>query len=260
MTRNSWRNTMGIWTRPWSSSVLHRVFTHPCWPETKAGLFSAVTSAFIIQVNPQLQPDPNEETAVLLCLLIYRMDNTFGNDAPTLPQSAGPPHTIIQVQAILFASLAISLFSAFLAMLGKQWLNCYESTNMWGSAIECSHNWQEKLSGMVAWCFNYVMELPLMLQVSLLLLGCTLSCYLWEVNITIASVVIGITSFGVIFYLFIVVAGTATKSVEICRVYTSLLLFVHVSRSAVYLLNCLSFCSSVHFFHLKSEYFFPQLI
>ena len=137
----------------------------------------------------------------------------FGGKAPTLPQWTGPPQMIVQVQAILFASLAASLFSAFLAMLGKQWLNRYESTDMRGSAVERSQNRQQKLGGIVAWYFHHVMEsLPLMLQASLLLLGCALSRYLWEANTVVASVVLSVTSFGVIFYLFILIAGTAFES------------------------------------------------
>ena len=180
----------------------------------KAGLFSAVTSAFIIQVQPQLQSDPNEETAALLRVLIYKIDNTtFGNDVPAVPQWSGPPHTIVEVQAILYASLAVSLFSAFLAMLGKQWLNRYASIDMRGSAIERSQNRQRKLDGVVAWYFDYVMEfLPLMLQFALLLLGCALSRYLWEIDTTVVSVVLGITSFGVASYIFFVIAGAASVS------------------------------------------------
>ena len=62
---------------------------------SQAGLFSAVTSAFILDVQSQLQPDTGDETVALLRVLI---DTTFGNDAPTLPQWAGPPHAIVQVQ------------------------------------------------------------------------------------------------------------------------------------------------------------------
>ena len=181
---------------------------------SQAGLFSAVTSAFITQIDSQLQSDPNEETAALLRVLIYKIDNTtFGNDVPTLPQWTGPPRAIIQVQSILYASLAASLLSAFLAMLGKQWLNRYASTDMRGTVIERSQNRQRKLNGVVAWYFYHVMEsLPLMLQTALLLLGCALSRYLWEVDTTVASVILGVTSFGVVFYLFIVVAGAASVS------------------------------------------------
>jgi len=119
----------------------------------------------------------------------------------------------VQVQAILFASLAASLISAFLAMLGKQWLNRYVSVEDRGSVIERSQSRQWKLDGIVGWYFDQVMELlPLMLQAALLLLGCALSHYLWEINATIVLVVLGVTSFGVLFYLFIVVAGAASVS------------------------------------------------
>jgi len=89
---------------------------------------------------------------------------------------------------------------------------------MRGSAIERCQNRQRKLDGIVIWYFDHVMEsLPLMFQVGLLLLGCALSLYLWGINVTVASVVIGITSLGIIFYLLIVVAGTSS---EICPYQT----------------------------------------
>ena len=153
---------------------------------SQAGLFSAITSAFIVEVNSELQPDPNQESAALLCVILYNMNNTtFGDNVPTIPQPwTGPPPAIAQVQAILYASLAASLFAAFLAMLSKQWLNRYASVNMRGSAIERSQNRQQKLDGIDSRYFNYVMELPpLMLQAALLLLGCALSRYLWEIDV-----------------------------------------------------------------------------
>ena len=173
-----------------------------------------MTSAFIIQVQPQLQPDMSEETVSLLRVLIHKIDNTtFGGDVPTIQRWSGPPHTIIQVQAILYASLAASLFSAFLAMLGKQWLNRYASIDMRGSAMERSQNRQRKLDGVVTWYFDHVMEsLPLVLQFALLLLGCALSRHLWEIDTTTASVVLGATLLGLVFYISIVVAGTTSPS------------------------------------------------
>ena len=142
------------------------------------------------------------------------MNNTaLGSDAPTLPRWTGPPQAIVDVQAMLFASLAASLFSAFLAMLGKQWLNRYNSTDLRGTVVERSQNRQRKLDGIVVWYFNNVMEsLPLMLQAALLLFSCALCRYLWEVDATVASVVLGVTSFGVLSYMFIVIAGAASES------------------------------------------------
>ena len=55
-------------------------------------------------------------------------------------------------------------------------------------------------------------SLPLMLQVALLLLSCVLSRYLWNANIAVASVVIGLTSLGALFYFSIVIAGAVSQS------------------------------------------------
>ena len=173
-----------------------------------------MTSTFIVDINQQLQPNPNEETAALLRVLIYKVDNTtFGGSTPTVPAWTGPSRTIIQVQSILFLSLAASLFAALLAMLGKQWLNRYISVDVRGSAIERSQHRQLKMNGIVKWCFEYVMgSLPVMLQFSLLLLGCALSQYLWTMDATVGAVVLGVTSFGVLAYALIVTMGTFSKS------------------------------------------------
>ena len=170
-----------------------------------------MTSVFIIEINSELKPDPTEETAALLRVLIHKLDNSTFGDVPTVPQWTGPPRTIVDVQAILFASLGASIFSAFFAMLGKQWLSRYESVTVRGSAVERGQNRQQQLDGIATWYFAHVMEsLPLMLQTALLLHGCALSRYLWDINTTVASVVLGTTSFGVLSYLFILVAGTVS--------------------------------------------------
>ena len=142
--------------------------------------------------------------------MIYKTDSTtFGGQAPPLQAWNGPNHDVVICQTVLYTSLGISLLAAFLAMLGKQWLNRFGKAKVRGSEIDESRNRQRKLSGMVSWKFDLVMEsLPLMLQSALLLLGYALSRYLWTINLTVASVVIGITSIGLAFYTFIVIAAT----------------------------------------------------
>ena len=146
--------------------------------------------------------------------MIYKMDNkTLDGNIPTIPQWTGPPHATVEVQAMLFASLAASLFSAFLAVLGKQWVNRYESIDVRGSAVGRHRSRQRKLDGISTWYFNPVMEsLPLMLQGALFLLGCALSRYFWEINRKVALVVLCVTSFGLVLYLFVVIAGTVHAS------------------------------------------------
>jgi len=145
-----------------------------------------VTSAFIIVVHSEFQPNPSDETDALLRTIIHNQDNTaFGGEVPTVGRWTGPPRSTVQVQAILLASLCASLLSAFLAMLGKQWLNRCIPVYTWGTIVERCQYRQRKLDEIVNWYFDYVMEsLPLMLQIALLLLGCALSRYLWEINTT----------------------------------------------------------------------------
>ena len=96
-----------VWTPPkslWASRCCSRavVLTQP------AGWY-VLYSGFCVRRPGQLQPDPNEETAALLRVLIHVIDNTtFGGDVPTIPQWSGPTHTIAQVEAIIYASLAVS--------------------------------------------------------------------------------------------------------------------------------------------------------
>ena len=128
---------------------------------------------------------------------------------PPPPTWSGPSPTIVQVQSILFASLLSALLAAFLAMLGKQWLNLHVE----GSFIDRNRHREQKMRGMITWHFKLVMELlPLSLQVSLLLLGYALAQYLREVNHTVSFVISGFTIVGAVLYLLIVIAGTFSRT------------------------------------------------
>src|SRR6202789_2115155 len=77
-------------------------------------------------------------------------------------------------------------------------------------ARDRNRTWPEP-TAEVEWCCR-MESLPLMLQAAVFLLGGPLSRCLWEVNINIAAVVLGVTSFGALFYVFIVIAGTISES------------------------------------------------
>ena len=148
-------------------------------------------------------------TAAYMRILIHNMNNSLFPDAdPSLVTWTGPPPEIVTVQSLLYASLATSLLAAFLAMLGKQWVNRYVR-NRGGSAADKSRDRQRKLDGFEKWHFHLAIEsLPVMLQVSLLLLGCALSQYLWTINRTVAGVVVAVTLFGFTSYLVLTLAAT----------------------------------------------------
>ena len=110
----------------------------------------------------------------------------------------------------MYASLLISLLAAFVAMLGKQWLNRY-LRHAGGSVIERCGDRQRKCDGLQEWPFHlFVESLPVMLQIALLLLACGLCRYMASINTPVAGVLITLTALGVLFYLAIVVAGTSS--------------------------------------------------
>jgi len=172
-------------------------------------LFSAVSSAFIIDVQSKLEPDPNETTAAYMQILIHAVNGSlFPNADPNaITQWTGPPSGIVAVQSLLYASLVTSLFASFFAMLGKQWINRY-LRNRGGSAVDKSRDRQRKLDGLERWYFRLVIEsLPVMLQLALLLLGCALSRHLWTISHTVAGIILAFTLFGITSYIFFTLAA-----------------------------------------------------
>ena len=173
----------------------------------QAGLFSAVASAFIIDIQQELRPDYNEMSFTVLTMLL---NTTSGiPNHRDIPAISSPKASAIQVQSILFGSLASALLASFLAMLGKQWLNLHVQ----GSLVDRSRHRELRMRGMITWRFKFVMEcLPLAMQFSLLLLGYALARYVWDLSRTVSAVIAAFTAFGALFYLFIVFAATAWKT------------------------------------------------
>jgi len=174
----------------------------------QAGLFSAVTSAFIVQINPELQPNPADLTNTLL-LRMLQQNTSFGGIDPLIPISH-VPSSVIGAQSALLASLSITLFVAFVAVLGKQWILYYTRVTTWGNIVDRGKERQVKLVGLQKWGLHFIMNsLPVMLQFSLLLFGVALATYLWDLNISVAGAALAITSVGLAFYACIaVVAAT----------------------------------------------------
>jgi hypothetical protein len=123
-------------------------------------------------------------------------------------------------------------------MLGKQWLNRYDQIEMRGTLIQRSRHRHRKMTGMAAWHFDITMEaLPVMLQIALLLFCYGLSRYLWNVNQTVAAVIIATSSLGFVFYVCIVSAATASYE---CPYQTpvslllQLLIYYDIRKNGVY--------------------------
>ena len=135
---------------------LNQIF-FPC----QAGLFSAVTSAFIVQINPELQPNPADLTNALL-LRILQQNASFDGIDPLTPISSVPSN-VIGAQSVLLASLSITLFVAFVAVLGKQWILYYTRVTMWGNTVDREKERHAQFVGLQKWRLHLIMEsLPVM--------------------------------------------------------------------------------------------------
>ena len=148
-------------------------------------------------------------TAAYMRILIHTMNNSLFPDAdPSSVTWTGPPPEIVTVQSLLYSSLATSLFAAFIAMFGKQWINRYLRKHG-GSAAEKCRDRQRKLEGFKEWHFQLAIEsLPVMLQLALLLLGCALTLHLWTVSRTVAGVILAFTLSGITSYTFFTLVAT----------------------------------------------------
>jgi len=137
-----------------------------------------------------------------------QQNTSFGGADPLAPAST-IPIGVVRAQSILFASLAVTLFVAFVAVLGKQWILYYTQVTTWGNIVDRGKERQAKLVGLQKWGLHPMMEsLPVMLQFALLLFGVALAVYLWDLDISAAEVVLVVTSFGFIFYACITIIAT----------------------------------------------------
>ncbi|KAJ7443793.1 hypothetical protein FB451DRAFT_1295060 [Mycena latifolia] len=165
-----------------------------------AGLFSAVSSAFIIQIQPEFQVDPNVT-------------------------STEPAPAIVVAQSLLYFSLFATLFAALLAVLGKQWLLYYDSVGEKGTIEERGRLRQRKYDALGRWKFSLIMEIsPFLLQFALLVFAAALSVYLWTIHHILAALSLALTSVGFILYIMIIGSALVWKDAPFQTTFTNLLL------------------------------------
>ncbi|KAJ6605299.1 hypothetical protein DFH09DRAFT_1353790 [Mycena vulgaris] len=174
-----------------------------------AGLFGAISSAFIIQVQPELQPDPKT--------------------------MLGPSTVIVVVQGLLYFTLFFTLFAALVAVLGRQWLLHYNSVTHRGSIAHRSLERQHKYDALRYWRFHLLMEIPpFLLQLSLLIFAAALSLYLWRIHRALAAIALALTSFGFTFYAVIMFSALTSPDAPFQTTLTNSLAATFNSLAATF--------------------------
>ncbi|KAK0463654.1 uncharacterized protein EV420DRAFT_1242628, partial [Desarmillaria tabescens] len=98
-----------------------------------AGLFSAVVTTFVVQTSQSLQADYAKASAsILFELLLVQRAIANGSSVDTIPVSSLNPQTTlvpsatdVWVNGLWITSLFLSLTTALVAVLVKQWLHHY---------------------------------------------------------------------------------------------------------------------------------------
>ncbi|KAG1820659.1 hypothetical protein EV424DRAFT_1322923, partial [Suillus variegatus] len=184
-----------------------------------SGLFSTVSSSFIVAMESNLSPDPSDTTNALLAQIVQiGLGNLIAaGSTPADPASTwSPPASAVRIQMIAYASLSMSLLAAFGAVLGRQWLGYYKFYRYGygrGSLENRGKSRQEMFDGLVTWYFDAVVQsFPILLQVSVLLFEIALGAHMWYQQPSIAWVIIATTVSGFLFYLLTVMACLISPS------------------------------------------------
>ncbi|KAG6907344.1 hypothetical protein DXG01_009266 [Tephrocybe rancida] len=179
-----------------------------------AALFSAIVTTFITQTSQALQPD-NAQITVSLLLENNLLLRAAGNITTmnTVPRGLSPEavtHTTIDtwVNGLFFSSLALSLSSALLTVLAKQWIQAYTAV-VSGPARTRSLIRHIRFEGIQEWKFETVIQcLPLILHGSVVMFLVGLTLYVSKISSPICGVVSVILVVTMGFYL-----GTSILSV-----------------------------------------------
>lgn len=150
----------------------------------KAGLFSAVNTAFIIAIQSNITAVDSAAIANIV-------------------NAAGLVSSHAWTTALSYASLSASLLSAFGCLLAKQWLGHFKATrSTHGSISSRGILRQRKFDAMQNSHLNIILDsFPILLQVSLLLFAVSLLGNTWNPYRDVAGVILAATGIGVALYL-----------------------------------------------------------
>ncbi|KAJ7808730.1 hypothetical protein B0H14DRAFT_2380295, partial [Mycena olivaceomarginata] len=150
-----------------------------------AGLFSSVLTTFVAQTSQALSTD----NTALVALQRALANGTSLESIPSANTSFTVALSDVWVNGLWFTSLTLSLTTALLAVLAKQWLRQYSSF-IAGSARERALIRQFRYACFDKWGVQFIIGfLPVILHLSLGLFMAGLVVFLSVLNHTIAMVV-----------------------------------------------------------------------
>ncbi|CAE6503847.1 unnamed protein product [Rhizoctonia solani] len=182
-----------------------------------AALFSAVATAFILESSKKLEPDPSLASVnTLLAISQNLLAITSNVQVEGLETPAGsnqkaafvPPRTVVIVNTLWYASLALSIATSFIAMLAKEWCHSFLAGRT-GDTFSQAQRRQQKWTMIKRWKMQeLLMVLPSLIHLSLLFFAAGLCIDVWELNTIVAIPIICISALAVLFYVWSSIAAT----------------------------------------------------
>ncbi|CAE6439664.1 unnamed protein product [Rhizoctonia solani] len=158
-----------------------------------AALFSAISTAFLIETSKKLQEDPTDVSAQTLIVisqtLLTLVNNTSSESAVPTPMNNAPfspSRMVVLVNTLWYMSLSVSVGASFLAMLAKDWCHTFMAGRKGDLWIQARRR-QRKWTMIEKWKMQeLIMVLPSLIHLSLLLFAIGLCVYVWELNKAVA--------------------------------------------------------------------------
>lgn len=199
-------------------------------------------STFLTQTSQALQPDYSQITASLLTelVLIQRISAIGGNVSAisnstfTYGSKFSPSRNDLWVNGLWFTSLALSLSTALMAGLIKQWLQYYVA-DISGSRRTprdkaCLRHF--RFIGLTKWRVRFIVELlPILMNVALLLFFIGLIMFLRILNGPMAWWIVALTSTA---YLTYIVTSFVPLIDPQCPYKTSLTWTLHALKELLF--------------------------
>ncbi|CAE6451096.1 unnamed protein product [Rhizoctonia solani] len=167
-----------------------------------------IGSRFLIETSKKLQPDPADTSAQSLLLItqtLLAMANNIpppGLDvlSPNGTDTFTPTRNAIVINTLWYLSLSISLATAFIAALAKEWCQSFLAGRTGHPCIQARRR-QQKWSMIETWRMEELITLlPTLIHVSLLFFSVGLCFYVQELNAAVAIPVVCVTGVAVGFY------------------------------------------------------------
>ncbi|TBU39292.1 hypothetical protein BD309DRAFT_1022244 [Dichomitus squalens] len=162
-------------------------------------IFMTVLTTLVVETYKNLQPDPQVEMLRAILAQLQRNDAASSADITTPVPPFRLTASAVRVNIYWFSSLIISLSTALLTILAKQWVN-YLLAGLSPVPSRGGRHRQYRIDGLQKWKLPAVLLLlPILLHIALLLFFAGLVDFIWALdgNVGAVAAALVITTFMV---------------------------------------------------------------